>query len=102
MARFSKGDVVRVKSYFPPCPPTHCRTPYYIRGCTGKIERICGEFDNPEELAYGRKGIEKPTLYRVRFYQTDVWPSYQGPKSDQLDVEVYEFWLEPATRVQIL
>lgn len=95
MASFKVGDRVRVHRRFPPTPPTHIRTPYYIRGQEGTIERICGEFRNPEELAFGRKGEPKVPLYRVRFRQKDVWPDYAGPEHDHVEIEIYEFWLEP-------
>ena len=93
-ARFCPGDCVAVRLAH---PPGHARTPFYIRGKIGFVERICGEFANPEELAYGRDGLPKLTLYRIRFQLRDVWSDYAGPKSDTLDVEIYEHWLEPAT-----
>ena len=77
-------------------PPGHRRTPYYIRGKVGEIERICGEFPNPEELAYGFDGLPKRTLYRVRFRQKDVWLVYSGPTEDTVDVDIYEHWLLPS------
>jgi nitrile hydratase subunit beta len=95
-ARFAIGDRVRVRAAFPPTPPTHIRTPYYVRGRIGAVERLCGAFRNPEELAYGRDGMPKQPLYRVRFAQRDVWPEYQGAAQDCIEVELYEFWLEPA------
>jgi hypothetical protein len=53
-ARFKPGERVKVlKAY----PLGHVRTPYYIRGCTGTVERICGAFPNPEELAQMRDGL---------------------------------------------
>jgi nitrile hydratase len=60
----------------------------------GKIERICGMFENPEELAFGRLGGDKKVLYRVRFSQCDIWPDYGGAKNDKIDIELYDFWLE--------
>jgi nitrile hydratase len=72
------------------------RTPFYIRGKAGVIERILGAFPNPEELAYGRSGEPKQTLYRVRFRQPDVWPDYAGAPGDTVDIEIYQHWLEPA------
>lgn len=33
-------------------------------------------------------------MYRVRFRQVDVWPDYNGPDSDLIDVEVYQHWLK--------
>jgi hypothetical protein len=98
MARYSVGDKVKVRAAFPPTPPTHVRTPHYIRGCVGTIERICGEFGNPEELAFGRRYGPKSMLYRVRFRQADVWSGYDGAAEDHIEIEIYEFWLEPAER----
>jgi nitrile hydratase len=90
-SRFAPGDRVRVRAVF---PPGHVRTPYYIRGKAGVIERVLDAFANPELAAYGHDG-PKQRLYRVRFRQTEVWPDYAGPDSDTLDVEIYEHWLEP-------
>jgi nitrile hydratase len=91
--RYSPGETVRVRTGD---PPGHVRTPFYIRGKTGQVERICGEFRNPEELAYGRNGEPKRVLYRVRFAQKQVWPDYAGPPADTIDIELYEHWLEKA------
>ncbi|MGH8640932.1 MAG: SH3-like domain-containing protein [Burkholderiales bacterium] len=91
--RFDVGDRVVVKRSW---PPGHRRTPGYIRGKTGVIERICGAFPNPEELAYGFDGEPKKVLYRVRFLQKNVWPAYRGPAHDVIEMEIFEHWLEPA------
>lgn len=92
--RFNVGDRVRIKRIF---PPGHRRTPYYIRGKRGVIERICGAFPNPEELAYGFDGEPDKVLYRVRFAQKHVWPDYDGPEHDMIEMEIFEHWLEPAS-----
>lgn len=91
--RFRIGDKVIVKRTF---PPGHRRTPQYIRGKTGVIERICGAYPNPEELAYGFDGKPEKVLYRVRFAQKHVWPDYRGPANDIIEMEIFEHWLEPA------
>ena len=88
---FRAGDTVTVRQAF---PMGHVRTPYYIRGKRGVIERLCGAFANPEELAYGRPGLPAQPLYRVRFLQRDVWPDYGGPPADVVEVEIYQHWLE--------
>ena len=90
---FRTGDPVAVRAAF---PIGHVRTPFYIRGKHGKIERLCGVFGNPEELAYARPGLPKQPLYRVRFLQREVWPDYQGHPDDSVDIEIYQHWLEPA------
>jgi len=97
--RFKVGERVRVEAWDPPESPRkpHLRTPFYVRGKTGAIERICGEFPNPETLAYGGDGLPAPTLYRVRFDQEQLWPDYAGGTRDKVEVEIYEHWLEPAS-----
>jgi hypothetical protein len=92
-ARFRPGDRVRVRRAD---VPGHIRTPWYIRGHAGVIERLCGAYPNPEELAYARSGLPVRPLYRVRFVQTQVWPGYTGGPADSIDLEIYEHWLEPA------
>jgi nitrile hydratase len=91
--RFNVGDRVRVKVAH---PPGHRRTPAYIRGKSGVIERVCGSFANPEELAYGFDGEPKRVLYRVRFLQREVWRHHTGAADDLIELEIYEHWLEPA------
>jgi nitrile hydratase len=90
--RFHTGDRVVVREAY---PIGHVRTPYYIRGKHGEIERMCGAFANPEELAYARSGEPAQPLYRVRFLQCDVWPDYAGVGHDVVEIEIYEHWLEP-------
>jgi nitrile hydratase subunit beta len=92
-AKFAPGDKVRIAAAN---PPGHRRVPVYVRGHVGTIERICGAFPNPEELAYGFDGLPKRPLYRVRIPQTDLWPAYKGNDKDVLELEIYEHWLEKA------
>ena len=92
-AAFTVGDRVWVRQIF---PPGHLRTPWYIRGKSGVVERVLAAFPNPEERAYGRPGLPERTLYRVRFVQKDVWPDYAGRDADTVDIEIYQHWLEPA------
>ncbi len=89
---FRDGQCVRVRVAY---PPGHVRTPCYVRGHTGIVERLCGIYGNPEELAYGRSGQPGQPLYRVRFAQRELWPDYQGAPDDTVDVEIYQHWLEP-------
>jgi nitrile hydratase subunit beta len=92
-ARFKAGDRVRVlKAY----PIGHLRTPYYIRGHVGEIERLCGAFPNPEELAQMRDGLPALPLYRVRFRQREVWPNYRGNPDDVVEIEIFQHWLDAA------
>jgi nitrile hydratase len=91
--RFQPGDRVRVRLAD---PPGHVRTPYYCRGKTGVIERICGAFANPEELAYARDGLPAQPLYRVRFGAFELWPDYRESAADVVEIEIYQHWLEAA------
>ena len=92
-ARFRPGDRVRVSARD---HAGHCRTPSYLRGRIGRVERIAGTFRNPEELAYYRPGLPKLPLYVVRFRQADLWDDYRGAPNDTVAADIYEHWLEPA------
>ena len=86
------GAPVRVRA---DTPPGHVRTPWYVRGKTGWIERVHGDFRNPESLAYGGDGLPREPLYMVGFRQTDLWPArYAESPSDTLYVDIYGHWLE--------
>jgi hypothetical protein len=74
----------------------HCRTPGYLKGKTGRVERVHGSFTNPETRAYGGDGLPEQLLYEVVFSQRDVWPAYPGRAGDRISVDVYEHWLEEA------
>jgi nitrile hydratase len=92
--RYAVGERVRIRDLG---KPGHVRTPTYARRKTGVIERYCGAFENPEERAYGRWGLPRIPLYRVRLRQHDLWPDYDGAPGDMLELEIYDHWLEPAT-----
>jgi len=89
----SIGHRVRVRAGD---PPGHIRTPYYLRGKEGVIVARWGEFRNPEELAYGKQGLPKRTLFLVRFRQCDVWPDFIGGAHDTVSADIYDHWLEQA------
>ncbi|MGI9499439.1 MAG: SH3-like domain-containing protein [Geminicoccaceae bacterium] len=88
---FRPGEIVSVRKAF---PPGHVRTPHYVRGHEGVVESVAGRFPDPEELAYGRDGLPKKTLYRVRFRQAELWPNYAGSTGDTLVVDIFEHWLD--------
>ena len=75
-------------------PPGHIRTPAYLRGKEGHVERQLGPFPNPEDLAYGNPGPSLP-LYRVRFSMSDVWGDAAENADDTIEAEIYAHWLEP-------
>jgi nitrile hydratase len=57
------------------------------------VERYCGAFPNPEELAYDRPGLPAVPLYRIRFSSRDLWPDYAESADDVVEIEIYEHWL---------
>ncbi|MCH9671470.1 MAG: nitrile hydratase subunit beta [Gammaproteobacteria bacterium] len=89
--QYAVGATVRVRAH---APPGHLRTPYYCRGKTGTVVRVCGEFRNPEFLAYGEYDGPKEVLYRVAFPHKVLWEDYSGPAHDSVEIELYEHWLE--------
>jgi nitrile hydratase len=91
-AKFKPGDRVRVRFED---RPGHIRTPWYVRGKTGWIERVHGEFLNPESLGHGGDGLPKKPLYLVAFHQGDIWDRYDIER-DKLFVDIFEHWLESA------
>lgn len=93
-ARFAPGQAVRVKDAKPEqIARVHLRTPHYVRGRTGRIERVLGTFPNPEAIAFNRPA-EPRVLYHVLFDQPPVWG--EGQAGDTLLIELFEHWLEEA------
>jgi nitrile hydratase len=72
----------------------HHRTPGYLKGKTGTVERRHGAFPNPETRAYGEDGMPEQPLYLVSFSQQDLWPGYRDNGRDRVYVDVFEHWLE--------
>ena len=72
----------------------HHRTPGYVKGKRGTVERVHGAFTNPETRAYAHDGLPKRELYLVVFAQDDVWPAYRGEAGDRISVDLFEQWLE--------
>ena len=92
MNGFAAGQPVRVKADFPEARgPCHIRTPQYLRGRQGVVERALGRFPNPEDLAFARPAALR-TLYQVRFDQPALWR--EGAPGDAVVVEIFEHWLE--------
>ncbi len=84
------AERVRVKFMM---PPGHIRTPAFLRGKVGEIERELGQFSNPEQLAYGLAADQRP-LYRVRFTMQEIWGDAAECPTDTLDAEIFGHWLE--------
>jgi nitrile hydratase len=89
----SPGTKVRVRDDWPETRgPCHIRTPHYLRGAEGVVEKHLGAFPNPEDLAFARPA-SRLNLYHVRFVPQAIWPDAGG---EALVVELYETWLEAA------
>ena len=87
------GTTVRLRDDWPETRgPCHIRTPHYLRGATGVVEKHLGTYPNPEDLAFARPA-PKLDLYHVRFAPAAIWPD---ATAESLVVELYESWLEPA------
>ena len=85
------GARVRLKQM---SPPGHVRCPWYLRGKTGVIERDLGLTGDPEALAYGADAPQR-RLYRVRFDLAEVWGDRAETRTDRIDAEIFDNWLEP-------
>ena len=90
---YGVGDRVRIIDLG---KPGHVRTPVYVREKVGVVRSYCGRFENPEERAYGRRSAERIAVYRVQLNQRDLWPDYDGPSHDTLEIDIYDHWLRPA------
>ena len=90
--RFHPGQRVRVAAR---PKEGHHRTPRYVKGKIGIVDRAHASFANPEVRAYGKDGPMQH-LYLVSFAQGDVWSDYRGRPSDRIYVDLFEHWLEEA------
>ncbi len=86
------AERVRIRDWTP--YGLHARTPWYLRGKVGEIERDLGVTGNPETLAFNRHDDRK-RLVRVRFTMEEVWGDAAERPEDTLDAEIFEHWLEP-------
>jgi nitrile hydratase len=90
-SRFAVGDRVRVRRMR---PAGHTRCPRYVRGATGRVQRLQGSDALPDLSTYG---LDAPieTVYSVAFASEDLWgPSDEGRWTVLLDL--WESYLEPA------
>ncbi|MFT6222212.1 MAG: nitrile hydratase [Paracoccaceae bacterium] len=97
MTRFAPGDRVQVLALG---KIGHVRIPHYIRHHIGHVERYCGTYLNPEDLAVGNTSGRAVDLYRVIFSQARLWPDEAVPPHDTLIIEVYDHWLAHAEEAE--
>ena len=77
----------------------HIRTPGYLFGSVGVVERILGTFPDPERAAFqfgGNTSRESQPLYLVSFSQAELWPALSplSHRDDVVTAEIYQPWLE--------
>lgn len=92
---FAPGEKVRVRDAWPEAKgeKVHIRTPHFLRGRVGRVERFIGAFANPEDLAFGKPGLPKIGLYMVAFERGDLFPgTVEGRET--LTADLYDIWLE--------
>ena len=90
-ARFKPGEAVYARNIH---PQHHTRTPRYVRGKTGRVERDYGVFILPDSHAQNT-GKTPQHVYSVRFTARELW----GPdarESDGLFIDMWDDYLEPA------
>ena len=88
---FQVGERVRVAER---AHEGHHRTPGYVKGSRGRVERVLGSFRNPETRAYGSDGLPEQMLYQVAFDQGELWPGSKRHPRDIACVDIFEHWLE--------
>jgi nitrile hydratase subunit beta len=87
--RFNLGDRVRTRLNN---PEGHTRLPAYLRGRSGRIERVIGAFPFADDRAVGR-GSAAQMLYTVRFAGSDVWGD--DAQAATISADLFESYLEP-------
>ena len=81
--KYSVGQRVRVSARE---HDGHHRTPGYVKGLAGTVERVHASYPNPETRAYGSDGLPEQPLYLVAFSSGD----------DRIYADIFEHWLEEA------
>src|SRR3990167_6967178 len=83
LPEFKVGDYVRVKheNTLTRWRKPHIRTPGYIFGAVGQIQRIIGTFEDPSLFAFRLEGRTQ-ILYKVSFLQRHIWSHYKGNQND--------------------
>lgn len=88
-ALFAVDDTVRARVMN---PAGHTRLPRYVRGRTGRIERVHGVHVFPDSHAHGR-GEDPHWLYAVSFDARAVWGE-EARACDTVSLDLWEPYLE--------
>jgi Nitrile hydratase beta subunit len=85
MPRFAAGARVRARSTD---PDGHTRLPRYVRGHTGEVIAIRGDWALPDLVV---RGVRQPEpVYAVRFAAAELW----GTGSHSVILDLWESYLE--------
>jgi hypothetical protein len=85
MPRFAAGARVRARSTD---PDGHTRLPRYVRGHTGEVIAIRGNWALPDLVV---RGVRQPEpVYAVRFAAAELW----GTGSHSVILDLWESYLE--------
>ena len=90
--KFCVGQKVNVQSLE---PIGHNRTPEYIRGKTGEVVKIQGNYRNPESMAYGGDGLPLVPVYTIMFDWAELWGHLPQSVPDKIMADIFEHWLDP-------
>ena len=74
-------------------PAGHTRCPGYVRGKTGTVVRLDGNYSVPDIEAHGTARRYEPT-YSVRFAAADLWQD--GQHGVSVHADLWDSYLEPA------
>ncbi len=91
VARFKKGDRVRVKDIH---PAGHTRVPRFCRGKTGIVLHVAPAFSFPDAAAHQGEWRKEHT-YHVEFASTDLWAD-AGADNESVVVDLWDCYLEGA------
>jgi len=83
------GTRVRVRA---DDPAHHTRRPRYVRGHTGEVIAVLGEWPVPDDRARGIVPPRVQPCYAVRFSAADLW----GSGDHTVTVDLWECYLDRA------
>jgi len=86
---YPAGSAVRVRTGD---PDHHTRVPRYVRGHTGEVVAVLGQWELPDDCARGVDPPRVETCYAVRFAAADLW----GSGDHTVTVDLWESYLDRA------
>jgi nitrile hydratase len=89
--RFDVGDRVRVRNVH---PEGHTRSPRYLRGRVGVIQRCNGHEIFPDSNAEYR-GDQPQVVYNVQFDGVEIWGRSAEPAT-VVSIDLWDSYLDPA------